>query len=267
MGSTITAIVGSNGDGKTLGAVAMYVSKALAKDRPVWATFDILDPKTGERHANTHKLNTWHQLLELHDCLLVLDEINSEFPSRGAMQLPAELMSLIHQLRKPRVDLVWTAVNWARADVALREATKIVITAKGFMPDKWLRESGVAGLRHPSGNKLRDDKGHAMKLNEEWPPMRLFRYLSYDASTFDEFTIHAVKDIKPLKRRWYWRPWHDHAYMYSTHETVPLLDNVSATGTCIRCGGQRQRLVCHCTTAAPARAEARRVTAAGETVA
>jgi hypothetical protein len=257
MSSTITAIVGSNGDGKTLGAVAIYVDKAIKKGRPVWSTFDILDPETGERHPNTYKLTTWHQLLELRDCLLVLDEINSEFPSRGAMQLPPELMSLIHQLRKPRVDLVWTAVNWARADIALREATKIVITAKGFRPDKWLREPGIAPLLKPSGIKIVDTKGKPMKLEEEWPPMRLFRYLSYDASTFDEFTIHAVKGIKPLKRQWYWRPWHNHQNMYSTNETVPLLDNISATGTCLKCGGQRQKPTCHCQTPRVTRAVAR----------
>lgn len=246
MGSTITAFVGSNGDGKTLGAVAFYVEKALRKGRPVWATFDILDTATGERAPNTYRLQSWHQLLDLHDCLLVLDEINSEFPSRGAMQLPPELMSLIHQLRKPKVDLIWTAVNWSRADVALREATKVVIAAKGYMPEKWEREPNTANLRHPSGKRQRNSTGKPLRLEDEWPPMRLFKYVTYDASSFEDFTIHATQNAKILKRRWYWRPWHNHQNMYSTDQTVPLLDNVSATGTCLTCGGQRSRKVCKC---------------------
>lgn len=246
MPSTITAFVGGNGDGKTLGAVSQYVAHALSRGRPVASTMTIYDPFTGEPHPNTYKLTGWRDLLDLRDCLLILDEISSEFPSRGAMQLPAELMTLIHQLRKPRVDLVWTAVNWARADVALREATKKVITCSGHMPDRWAREPRDSSLLHPSGTKILDSKGKASKIEDEWPPMRLFRYLSYDATAFDEFTIHAIKNLKPKHRQWYWRPWHVHQFMYDTNERVPLLDNVSTSGVCIFCGGHRSRAKCTC---------------------
>jgi hypothetical protein len=258
MGGTITAIVGHNGDGKTLAAVALYAAPAIAKGREVVGTVSILDPDTGQRMPGTRLLNGWRELLELENCLLILDEINSEFPSRGAMQLPPELMTIIHQLRKPKVDVVWTAVNWSRADVALREATRRVVTAKGFRGDHWQREQRVAPLWHPSGDRLLDPNGKPLRDDDEWPPNRLFRWQNYDATAFDEFTVHAIKSLKPAKRIWYWRPWHNHQFMYDTNERVPLLDNVSATGTCLTCGGQKQRVICKCGPAGGARAKALR---------
>lgn len=249
MAGTITAYVGGNGDGKTLGAVAHHATPAIKKGRPIWATFRILDPTTGEQAKNTHVITSWRDLLDLHDCLLILDEINSEFPSRGAMSLPPELLRLIHQLRKPRVDVVWTAVNWARADVALREATRNVTVAQSYLPDKWEREHGIAPLNHPSGRTIRDLQGHRVQLNDEWPPNRLFRYRTYDATAFSDFTVHAMETIKPLKTRWYWRPWHDDQYRYDTTEQVPLMDHVDQTGTCVICGGKKTQKPCTCGTA------------------
>ena len=167
------------------------------------------------------------------------------------MSLPPELLRLLHQLRKPRVDVVWTAVNWARADVALREATKKVTVANSYLPDKWRRERTKAPLWPPSGRRLTDDNRKPVRDEDEWPPARLFRYRDYDANAFDEFTLHAVESLKPRKTHWYWRPWHDDQFRYDTTETVPLMDHVSETGTCLLCGGQRRRPQCTCT--APAR--------------
>lgn len=249
MAGSITAIIGPNGAGKTLGAVALHATPSLAKGRPVAATIDLFYPGTKEIHPNSIKITKWRDLLQLHDCTLILDEINSQFPSRGAMQLPPELLRLLHQLRKPRVDLVWTAVSWSRADVALREATKIVTTSTPYLTDKWQRETRPSPIYIPSGRIKKDENGKRLRLEDEWPPSRLFLYRDYDATAFDDFTIRAAKNIKPLRRRWYWRPWHDDQNAYDTLEQVPLLDNVSDTGTCLNCGGQRSRPRCTCTKA------------------
>jgi hypothetical protein len=246
MGGTITAIVGGNGDGKTLGALALHARQALAKGRPVASTFEIFYEGTRQRHPNSIKITEWRQLLELHDCLLILDEINSEFPSRSSMSLPPDLLRLLHQLRKPKVDVVWTSVNWARADVALREATKRVTVARSYLPDKWQRLPVTAPLLHPSGTKVRGPNGKHLRLDDEWPPGRLFQYRTYDATAFDEFTVHTMTKLKPVKTQWYWRPWHSDQYLYDTTETVPLLDNVSETGVCLICGGTRARRKCDC---------------------
>ena len=72
------------------------------------------------------------------------------------MQLPPELLRLIHQLRKPDVDLAYSAVSWSRADVALREATKRVTVAKGYVRDKWEREPGYPHGSDPSTNACSD---------------------------------------------------------------------------------------------------------------
>jgi hypothetical protein len=240
MGGSITAIVGANGDGKTLGAVALHAVPALRKERPVVATFHI-------NHPLASIIDDPRQLRDLEHCLLILDEINAQYPSRGAMQLPPEMLRKIHQLRKPDVDVVYTCVDWARTDVALREATKRVTRAKGYMPEKWEREQGVPPWWHPNKNKLLGPDGKPMRREAEWDSMRLFRYQDYNTEAFDQFNVHAIKTLKPLKTRWYWRPWHDDDALYDTLEEVQLWRNVDDHGTCLTCGGRKSRPPCSCT--------------------
>jgi len=241
MGGSITAIIGANGDGKTLGAVALHAAPSLAKGRPVASTFHI-------DHPNAFMVTDPNQIRDLEHCTFILDEINSQFPSRGAMQLPPEMLRHIHQLRKPDIDLVWTAVNWARADVALREATKKVTTARGYRPDRWEREQEIPPFWRPHPRRLRGPDMKPMKREAEWDAMSLFRYRTYDAQAFDEFTVHAIKNLKPQRSQWYWRPWHNDDRLYDTLEQVPLWSNVDDHGTCLKCGGVKHRPKCTCAT-------------------
>jgi hypothetical protein len=236
---SITAVIGSNGDGKTLAAVALHAIPSLNSGRPVVANFEIF-------HPLARRLNSWRDIAQLEHCTLILDEISSAFPSRESMHLPPDLVRLAHQLRKPDVDLVWTAVNWSRADVVLREATNNVTVCVGKFNDKWKRQDEVPPWWKPNAPRKKDADGHSLKREEKWRANRYFRYLTYDARAFDEYTIHAVKSLKPIQRQHYWRPWHDAYRLYDTMEQVPLLDNLDTTGPCPRCGGTRRRPQCHC---------------------
>lgn len=250
MGGSITAIVGGNGDGKTLGAIALHAMPALEKGRPVAANFRI-------KHPNAHMVTDPRELRDLEHCTLILDEISTALPSRSAMSLPPELLRLIHQLRKPDVDLVWLAVNWARADVALREATKRITRARAMMADPWERENEIPPWWRPNRKKLLGPDGKPMKREAEWDSKRLFQYTTWDAQAFDEFTIHAARKLKPLKRQWYWRPWHRDDEMYDTLEQVPLWRTVDEHGTCLTCGGRKRQPSCTCPGSPPARATRR----------
>jgi len=219
--------------------VALHAVPTLLKGRPVAASFRI-------DHPNAFLITDPSQLADLEHCTLILDEINSQFPSRQSMQLPAELLRLIHQLRKPDVDLVWTAVNWARADVALREATKVVTTSRGYIADRWEREPGTPPWYRPFQPRLLGPDGKPIRREAEWDAFSLFRYLTYDAQAFDEFTVHAQKNLKPKRRDWYFRPWHTDDTIYDTLEQVPLWANISETGTCLTCGGMRSKPRCTC---------------------
>jgi hypothetical protein len=236
---SITAIIGSNGDGKTLCATALHAIPSLNANRPVVANYTIYHPLAS-------KLDSWRDIKDLEHCTLILDEISSAFPSRESMHLPPDLVRLAHQLRKPDVDLVWTAVNWSRADVVLREATNNVTVCRGYLNDKWQRENTIPPPWKPNAPRKRDTNNKPLKRTETWVTNRYFRYLTYDARSFDEYTIHAVTKLKPQQRAHYWRPWHDAHRLYDTMEQVPLLDNLDTTGPCPNCGGARRRPQCKC---------------------
>jgi len=84
------------------------------------------------------------------------------------------------------------------------------------------------------------------KTKRRWPMNRLFRWVSYDATGFDEFTYHQVKDVRPRERLWYWRPWHDAQFLYNTHNFSELLSHLDESGVCMTCGGTRRRAACVC---------------------
>ena len=239
MSAPIRAFVGPNGGGKTLAAMQLAVLPALNEGRQVVSTCAINHPKA-------RLLHSWREMLILRDCLLLLDEISSELPSRGSMGMPPQLMRMINQLRKVDVECVWTAPNWARADVALREVTQEVTVCRGFMGDRWVREAVVPKWTRPYSAKFRGPDGRLMRRSPRWPSQSLFRWVTYEASGFDEFTLHAVRKVKPRGKVWYWRPWHEAQFLYDTVEGVTLMDHVDETGVCVVCGGARKRHQCSC---------------------
>jgi hypothetical protein len=239
-GAPIRAFVGPNGGGKTLAAVTLVVEPALRAGRRVVATCPI-------KHPRASLLESWRDLPDLHDCVLLLDEVTSQLPSRQSMSAPSQLVRMVNQLRKVDVDLAWTAPNWSRADVALREVTQSVTVCRGQLPDRWLRVPERPPWWRLSGERLREgDK--PLRGSARWPSNRLFRWLTYNAVGFDEFTYRAVKDVKPLAREWYWRPWHVDQYLYETLAAVELLDHLDDVGVCLACGGSRSRPKCRCGT-------------------
>lgn len=237
--ASIQAFVGANGGGKTLAAMALVVAPALRDGRKVVSTC-VID------HPNASVLTSWRDITQLRDCVLLLDEISSSLPSRSFSSAPPQLIRMLNQLRKVDVECVWTAPNWARADTVLREVTQRVTVCKGYVPDRYVREFGVPPwfkLYMPPAVGL---DGRPVRRSPRWPSNSLFRYRTYDAQAFEEFSVNVTKQLRPIESHWYWRPWHSDQSLYSTLEGVSLLDHIDETGVCMNCGGTRKRHGCSC---------------------
>jgi hypothetical protein len=239
MPAPIRAFVGPNGGGKTLAAMQLVVMPALKAGREVVSTVRI----EGE---GCRLLESWREISSLTDCVLLIDEISSALPSRGAMSAPAQLIRTINQLRKVDIELAWTAPNWARADVALREVTQEVTVCRGFVADPYKREPVIPPWYRPLAPKVPVVDGVSARRLARWPSNCLFRWVTYEASSFDEFSLHAVAKLRPREKVWYWRPWHEAQFLYDTIEGVSLMDHVDETGVCVVCGGTRRRRSCDC---------------------
>lgn len=220
------------------------VVRSWAAGRPVCANLALFPERLGFPAELYVPLESWKQIPDLRGVTLVLDEISSVLPSRQAMSVPPQLVRILNQLRKGDVDLAWTAPNWSRCDVLLREVTQAVTVCRGSFPDRWQRvAAGPARWNRP---KATDDGDRPMRHVKGWPPNRFFSWTTYDAMEFDEFSYSAVKQIRPKLRVRYWRPRHGTDLAYNTLEAVNLLDHLDDVGLCVNCGGTRSRPRCKC---------------------
>lgn len=257
----IHAAVGFNGSGKTLAMVEKYVMPALDQGREVVANLRIGPARaTGDEwHPKARPLESWREVSALRDCVLFLDEITAVLPSRQSMSLPPELQRVLNQLRKRDVELVWTAPSWARADRILREVTTDVIYCRSFLPDRFVRVEGKRAFpraaryngrgRYDAGGEigvLQGKPGARVRYPRSAQPRRLFRWVTFRADDFEEFSLHAAMKMRPKERCFYWRTSHRAHAMYDTLQAVSLLDHLDDVGACVVCGGTRSRPKCRC---------------------
>ncbi|WP_448060800.1 zonular occludens toxin domain-containing protein [Cellulomonas hominis] len=237
-GYPIHAYVGPNGSGKSLAAV-WDTMPTLAAGRPVLSTVRLLDwqnPRPCDdpacdspdhaRHAAAHPLwvplTEWHQLLDAEHCDVLMDEVTGVASSRESAGMPAAVANLLVQLRRRDVVLRWTAPSWARADKIIRETSQAVTSCLGYMP-------------------VDDGEG-----DRQWRSRRLFRWRTFDASEFEEFTVGKRDQMRPWAKEWWWGPGSAAFDAYDTLDSVMTIGHVLDTGRCARCGGRRSVPRCTC---------------------
>lgn len=233
----IRAYVGSNGGGKSLAAVHDALM-AMDNGRHVLSNVRLWDPELNQPHRLWIPLTSFEQLLHARGCDVLLDEVTGVASSRESSALPPQIANLLVQLRRRDLSLSWTTPAWSRADKIIREVTQLVTVCSGSLPER---------------------KGDGLR---EWRPKRLFRWRSYDAGSFDEWTT-ALQDRTRTRhaelvcRQAFWRPDSRSERAYRTYDEVAVLGwSLSVGGTCLSCGGRRSVPKCSCSdqpTGAPAR--------------
>lgn len=251
-GLPILGYAGHNGSGKTMAMVwdAQYVM--LTDGRPQLSTVPLFDPmrepvyevrertdilgrpmpphrvQVGPLHPLYVPLSDWTQLIDAHDCDVLLDEVQGVASSRGMNSLPPQLLSKFLQLRRADVRLRWTTTNWTRVDKALREVTYNLALCTSKRPDRYA----------PGG---------------PWRPRLKFRVRLVDSTGLD-----SVETIDPshgfgengerlktfhMERR---RRRRNEPAMYDTYGHTIVMNHVSDGGWCVTCGGTRTRPKCQC---------------------
>lgn len=240
----IHAYVGPNGSGKSLAMVHdtipsigqpwhcdnadhLHTRDGITEGRrKVLSTVRILDPTTGEPHRDYQSLTTWVQLLNAEHADVLLDEVQGVANSRGHGGLPPAVLTTFLQMRRVDVVLRWSSPSFARADLVLREVTQAVTDCRGFFPET--------------------DDGERV-----WRPNRVFWWRTYEAFEFDEWSMgRSDDDPKPKIRHLYVRTRDSERadHWYDSMAAVDYIADVVETGVCIRCGGNRRRSSCECST-------------------
>lgn len=239
-GWPIHAYVGPNGSGKSLAAV-WDTLPTLDAGRPVLSTVRLLDWRhsrpcddeyctSGDHgsHLAAHPgwvpLTEWAQLLDAEHCDVLMDEVTGVASSRESGGMPAAVANLLVQLRRRDVVLRWTAPAWSRADKIIRETSQAVTSCLGYLP-------------------VSDDDEQG---GRQWRRRRMFRWRTYDASEFEEFTAGTRAQLRPWAKQWFWGPGSEAFGAYDTLDAVLSIGHVLDTGRCATCGGRRSLPACSC---------------------
>ena len=244
-GSPIRAYLGSgNGSGKSM-LMVYDVLPSLDFGREVLSTVRLLDyrnprpcedstctfpghPDHMQAHPNYVPLISYEQLLYAKNTDILLDEVTGVINSREYNKLPAAISNKLVQLRRDNCTLSWTATNWSRCDVIVRELTQ---TATLIVP--------------VIKTKAKEKPGEPPKL---WRNGQLFYARTFDAALLDEFDARGADlgAMKPKANQLFYRPWGFATKAYDTLDPVLALGDANDLGTCITCGGKRQQVKCSC---------------------
>ena len=219
--SAIRAYVGSNGSGKSLAMVHDLIP-SLQQGRKVLSTVAILDHQTGLPHPLYVPFTDFRQLLDWTYGEVLLDEVAGIASSRASQSLPIQVATFLQQLRRRDVTLSWTAPAWARADLIIRECTQSVTVCRGYLPK-----------RSKDSTRL-------------WADARFFKWKTYSAEDFEEWTLAKGEKLKAKSRAFFWRPKSVTQGSYNTFDSVNSLGWASESGLCMTCGGRRTAPKCGC---------------------
>lgn len=123
----IEAFIGPNGAGKTTAALA-YARRIAAKEQvDIWSNVE---------SAGVKLIENYDQLSELRHCIVILDEILAIAGSRESRSLPRKIQLWLTTLRHSDVLLIWTSPTFERADILLREVTRMIHYVKALATTK-----------------------------------------------------------------------------------------------------------------------------------
>lgn len=264
IGAGVHAVIGANGDGKSLCA-AHDLRYMLEERSEVLSTCRLLDytnprdceedtctfpghPEHGQAHPLWVPLTSFEQLMAWRNGPVFVDEVTGFADARDT-GLPAQARTFLRKLRHYDIPLIWTAPDWMAADAILRRVTRAVTVSKGMMGKEHVKPCIECGQQHK--RPVEACKWHSeVRL---WPDNRMFSWQTYDATSFEQWSVakaspDAAKNLrrKSMVRQVYRRAPNVAQHVYSTYAEVLQVGGSSATGVCITCEGTRTRHQCTC---------------------
>lgn len=238
----IAAFVGPNGGGKTLCLIAssrptrrgirwscdnpshVHTQRGETEGwRRMLSTVPILDG-AGNLHPLYDAFTDFQQLIDAEHCDVYMDEVVAVASSRESQRMDARVLNKLVQLRKADVLLFWSAPNWARADKVMREVTQIVVECRGFFPAPvdW----------------------NADESARLWAPKRVFKFSTFDATEFEEWSSAKRDKVDPLNVQWFKGPGSEAFGAYDTLGAVSVVASITPEDTCTVCEGRIVRHTC-----------------------
>lgn len=223
--------------------------------RRVLSTMPFITP-SGAPHPLYTPLTDYSQIIFAEHVDLILDEVGGAVASSTGADIPMGVKASLQELRRREVVARWTAPSWTRASKVLREVSQGVTLSMGFLPVAHTDGVPFAGPHQTEklsvdGETLEYDSctiegEHEHPSGRLWGARRLMFARTFDANTFDEWTINKREKVKPEVRTLFWRPGSEAERSYDTHGFVEKLGQVTESGIHDACGGVVSKKRCTC---------------------
>lgn len=249
--SGISAYVGKNGSGKSLlavrdvvpdlengtpvlsniGLLALAPAETVEEADEAWNALRVPELRPDDLlrlpHPNWVPWTNFQQLVDFRNGIVLCDEAHGIADARDSAGLPAEVRTMLFQLRRNGVQFRYTTIDYSAVDKRLRNATTLLTQCVGTM-----------GKRVPGS---------------VWPRNRMFWYRSYDAQDFLDFTEANARVNDKNRPRPRFRQLarisgdlKTASAMYASGSSVLSLGSSGEGGKCIACGKKRRVQTCSC---------------------
>lgn len=131
----VTGVVGRPGAGKTLFAVRLAHRRLMAGAHVATNFSMALPPKLAGRWRH---FGGWDDLIELEDCVIILDEAHLMAPSGTQFKLSELASWKLSQVRRFGCELIWISQNEMRVSKEIRDLTSYIWVCK-----QWRKGKGV----------------------------------------------------------------------------------------------------------------------------
>lgn len=243
-GYPIHMYVGRNGSGKSLAACFDTIPD-LDAGTPVLSTVRLVDYRNPrpcddlacqdqlhgqEGHLAAHPawvpFTSWPQFLAFTDGVALLDEITGVADSFDSASLPGAVANKLAQLRRDKVVVRITGLNFIRANKRIREAVNAVTRCQSYMPVT-VENEGEGTL---------------------WRQRRLAVWRTYDAQSLpvDDHTDSAYESADLLVKSRLWIPGSPASQVYDSMAPILSVGSVTDAGRCAYCAGTRRAQECSC---------------------
>lgn len=177
----IEGVVGLPGSGKTIFLVHRLLEARRAGRRTI-ANFSSADcPPRWERLP-------WQSITWVEDAFVAIDEAHMWFPARSWDKTTQKELGYFQQHRKAGLDLIWSAQDFSRVDVALRELTAFAWSCQKVGPFVILRKFELSSQQ----------RGMSLKREILFAPLIYPRYFTEERVLLrDEISRAPIVGVRP----------------------------------------------------------------------
>lgn len=157
----VVGVVGRMGSGKSYFAVRMAYTRIKAGATVVTNFTMNLPPELADRWR---RFDGWESMLDLEDCVVIIDEAHLWAPSSEHRNFPMIARWKMAQARKFGLDVYWISQHEDRVNRTLRDLTNMIYVCQSYFDGKYFSAKGYEPEKLRRKDQHIDRRGYRFDL-------------------------------------------------------------------------------------------------------